>query len=385
MKIPNASSMLKVTFLDVSIATRALSDGLAISYYYINPRQIEPERFTYITPCWTCYSYSHSTADCHVKNKKICSTCGSAGHDFRSCTSTAAPTCSNCKSDHHTLAAKCPVRKDILSKKLKEETKKPSGTSPTYAAIAKIQSTTSKILQATQQSSPPPLTTQPPPDDISTKFYYCMMFAHMQNAAKPGSFNTTINELLALNNMPSFNFPASPPSAEILKIIPKIVSFEAPDDLKELIIDNDDASSFESFNQHSLDNIQDSTTPPIRRLARRGGANIIPSPPLTTTQMDQSEATIPPQSSIHSVEETPTLNEPSMLQPPTKTSPAITRRINTEDQHRDQYLHWKDITFYTTPDQEPTMNVDTLYEKLLDSTVEFTNRKEPIAPSQHSR
>ncbi|XP_069937649.1 uncharacterized protein [Cherax quadricarinatus] len=95
VKIPNASSMLKITFLDVHMAARALSDGLAI-YYFINPRQIEPERFNHITPCWTCYSYNHSTTDCHVKNK-ICSTCGSEGHDLRSCTTTSAPTCINCK------------------------------------------------------------------------------------------------------------------------------------------------------------------------------------------------------------------------------------------------------------------------------------------------
>nr|XP_053633282.1 mucin-2-like [Cherax quadricarinatus]XP_053633283.1 mucin-2-like [Cherax quadricarinatus] len=250
----------------------------------------------YITPCWTCYSYSHSTADCHVKNKKICSTCGSAGHDFLSCTSTAAPTCINCKSDHHTLAAKCPVRKDILSKKLKEETKNSSGTSPTYAAIAKIQSTTSKILQATQQSSPRILqaSTQPsstvitPPTCDVTKIHYCLLYAHMQNMAVPGSFNSTINELFALNNLPSFTFPASPPSEEILKFTKNLIA----------------NSSAEVPSTPPTSDVNPTTT------------NEKPPPPPPLTESNQSEALPPETSSNSSTEVENEATPPSSTPPP---------------------------------------------------------------------
>ncbi|KAK8747075.1 hypothetical protein OTU49_016977, partial [Cherax quadricarinatus] len=148
-KISNASFMLKITFSDVSMAAQALSDGLAISYYHIHPSHIEQERFTYISHCWTCYSYKHTTKDCPVKDKKFCSKCGNDGHDFRSCTITTAPSCLNCKGNHHTLAAKCPLRKEIIVKKTK--VLKNTSNSPTYAAMTKPQTDTTKTLHANLQ------------------------------------------------------------------------------------------------------------------------------------------------------------------------------------------------------------------------------------------
>lgn len=81
-KIPNASSMLKITFTDVNKAAQALVDGMAIFCYYINPSHIEAERYQHITQCWDCCSYLHSK-DCIIIDKKFWSTFGCERHDFK--------------------------------------------------------------------------------------------------------------------------------------------------------------------------------------------------------------------------------------------------------------------------------------------------------------
>lgn len=57
------------------------------------------------------------------------------------------------------------------------------------------------------------------PDCI--KSILCIIYAHIENIAKPGSFNTTINEVFKLNNIPELTFPTYPPSLEILDSISK--------------------------------------------------------------------------------------------------------------------------------------------------------------------
>ncbi|XP_069938176.1 uncharacterized protein [Cherax quadricarinatus] len=331
-RIPNASSMIKITFSNIDMATQALANGLAISYYHIHPRHIEPERFAHVSPCWNCYSYQHSTKDCPIKDKKFCSTCGKEGHNFKACTTTnATPTCLNCKGTHHTLAAKCPLRKEVMSKKIKEETKKNSPKSPTYTAISKLQSDTTRILQATQQSSLSSNSLSALPDAAPSKVLYCMMYAHLANAANPGTFNTTINELFRLNNMPSFNFPDSPTSQDFLKIIPNIANFT-------------------------------STSGPNPNSAPKN----TPEPrPVTTATSQQPPTTSQTANTLDSQPPLDTITVETIEQEFPDESP------DEADSDDSSTPSWENLTFYTSPSNADTMTCSELYKGLGDGTVKY--------------
>lgn len=45
-----------------------------------------------------------------------------------------------------------------------------------------------------------------------------MLHTHLINILWPGSYNTAINKLLRLNNLPTVNLPENPPSLQILSI-----------------------------------------------------------------------------------------------------------------------------------------------------------------------
>nr|XP_053645245.1 uncharacterized protein LOC128697520 [Cherax quadricarinatus] len=335
--------MLKVTFTDVNMAATALNEGLAIYYYYISPTYIEAEIYHYIQHCWNCY-YLHTTKACPVKDKKFCTTCGSEGHAFSSCTAAAPtqPACLNCKSnDHHTLAAKCRTRKDIM-KKQDATKKKSTNNTPTYAAIAKLQADTTKLLQATTQ---PASTTITPPTCDVTKIHYCLLYAHMQNMAVPGSFNSMV-ELFALNNMPSFTFPALPPSEEILKFTKDLVT---------------------------TSNVAD-PTPPSTSDVTPTTSNEKPSPPPLLIETDQSEASSPETSSYLSTEDD---NEYS-LSPSTipnkkeKTAKKSSRNSrHDKDEDTKKYTSWTGINFCTT-EKYQDMLLHELYSHLIEKKVKFT-------------
>lgn len=116
-KFDKIKHMLKIRFTEISMAKKAIDQGFAAFHYFIPPNQIEPEQFIPITPCWTCYGYSHQTKDCPAKETKVCSECASPDHTFRECTNRENPKCVNCGGGHRTLAAQCPVRRDLIKKR----------------------------------------------------------------------------------------------------------------------------------------------------------------------------------------------------------------------------------------------------------------------------
>ena len=77
------------------------------------PRQIEKEIFNRLTPCYNCNEYDHKTQSCPKEKKIICANCGQTGHHQNICTSESSK-CINCGGTHKTLAAVCPVRKDLI-------------------------------------------------------------------------------------------------------------------------------------------------------------------------------------------------------------------------------------------------------------------------------
>nr|XP_053645298.1 uncharacterized protein LOC128697552 [Cherax quadricarinatus]XP_053645299.1 uncharacterized protein LOC128697552 [Cherax quadricarinatus]XP_053645300.1 uncharacterized protein LOC128697552 [Cherax quadricarinatus]XP_053645301.1 uncharacterized protein LOC128697552 [Cherax quadricarinatus]XP_053645302.1 uncharacterized protein LOC128697552 [Cherax quadricarinatus] len=214
--------------------------------------------------------------------------------------------------------------------------KKPTSNTPTYAAIAKIQATTTKLLQASTQSASTIIT--PPTCDV-TKIHYCLLYAHIQNMAVPGSFNSTINELFALNNIPAFIFPASPPSEEILKFTKDLINTSTPA----------------------------APTPPTTSDVTPTTSNEkFPSSPLLK-ETDQSEA-FPPETSSHlSIED-----EDENVHSPALTIPSQDPRFDTvPDEDDDKYTDWGRVSFCTTVNYPQDMEPDELKSHLINKTVKY--------------
>ena len=73
VKFPNIPYMLKVRFTDISMAKKAIDQGIKILWFSIPSHQVEEENFIPITPCWNCYHYDHTVKDCPNKETMFCS------------------------------------------------------------------------------------------------------------------------------------------------------------------------------------------------------------------------------------------------------------------------------------------------------------------------
>lgn len=70
--------------------------------------------------CYKCYSYEHLYKEWPKdQNFKICSECSSYDHTYRERKDNTKK-CVTCNQQHRTLAAKCPVRKDLRKKQCKK-------------------------------------------------------------------------------------------------------------------------------------------------------------------------------------------------------------------------------------------------------------------------
>lgn len=136
------------------MARKAMTPAICIYSYHLSDSQIAQEQFFPITPCWICYRYDHLAKDCKEKNIKKCSECATIGHMFRECTNKAHPKCLNCAGDHRTLAAACPIRKNLIKTKREEAMKKKGEQQKdkTYAAVTKLQSDIPKMVESRQET-----------------------------------------------------------------------------------------------------------------------------------------------------------------------------------------------------------------------------------------
>ena len=214
VNFPNMPSMLKIRFSDIRMARKAIELGLSIGEYHLNSDNIEMEDFIQLTPCWACYRYDHSIKDCKEKNIKRCSECAAVGHTFRECKEKINLKCLNCDGPHRTLAAACPIRKEKI-KEIREQrkaNKKQFETeNKTYCAVTKL----SKDLPKLTVPEQPTLNLQ---SDMSFKAMVILIHAHLANIAQPGSFGTTVKNLLKKNNLPIVHLPDDAPSSEIFRI-----------------------------------------------------------------------------------------------------------------------------------------------------------------------
>ncbi|XP_069952041.1 mucin-5B-like [Cherax quadricarinatus] len=164
------------------------------------------------------------------------------------------------------------------------------------------------------------------------------MYAHVQNIAEPGSFNSTINELFKLNNIPGFTFPASPPSNEIIKSTANVANITAATPLPQASLDTE------------MDQSETTETPATPT------NESLPPPTSTASATDQSETL------------------PSPVQPPAKkakTQETSDASHGATDTAIAQVQVLKGVYFYTT--NQNRMQSSEINQRLQDGTVKYTN------------
>ena len=206
IKIPNAPKILKIRAETTDMVKRAEEKGILIWNQSIPPNNVQKEIYIFLNICYKCYSFEHRTEDCLTPNIIICSECAAPSHTFKDCTSQVKK-CINCQGDHRTLAAKCPIRKNLL--KEKEKTIRERSRSRSRSRQRTYAQATAASIETKKQT----VTGLSREDQV--KIYSSITYAHMVEGILPGSFNTTIKEMYRLNDLPAVRFPNYIPSPNI--------------------------------------------------------------------------------------------------------------------------------------------------------------------------
>ena len=193
IKIPNASHLLKIVFVKAESADRAVIQGIKIQFQRFSGGSIEKEMFVAVVPCYRCYSYEHPKRGCSKpQSYKICSNCANEGHIYNECTSSVFK-CVNCSGEHRTLAAKCPVRKDLIRKRIKEKRK------------TQVETRAFRVAQPTVMTNWVPKM----PENYLAVMAAAITIAEKREMEEPGVFQYIINEMCKANNIPEVRFPES--------------------------------------------------------------------------------------------------------------------------------------------------------------------------------
>ena len=107
---------MKVRLGTSAMAHKVLGNGLPVLNQRVKPNQIEREIFVKITPCTNCYKYDHVTSRCPQEKMLLSAFCRGRNHKQKDCKK-ETPKCLNCGEQHRTLAAICPVRKELIKEK----------------------------------------------------------------------------------------------------------------------------------------------------------------------------------------------------------------------------------------------------------------------------
>lgn len=164
------------------------------------------EEYTPLTVCDRCQAVEkHVTSQCpEPASCKVCSECGSRQHSYRACDA-EVKFCVNCKTEGHSARAmKCPVRKQALKVKRAARTESnnnPTSPSASYASTAKRPSVAVSSVPAQHGTSP----------------VVCLVNAHLRNAVRPGTFQTSLSADLARNGLPDVQLDPDQPSKEIIR------------------------------------------------------------------------------------------------------------------------------------------------------------------------
>ena len=193
IKTPNSQHMLKIVFNTTEDADKAVRDGLQIKYQRFQGRNIEKEVFIPVVPCYRCYSYEHQKRNCPKSDHyKICSNCAREGHTYGDCNEEIFK-CINCGQNYRTLAAKCPIRKDIIRTKIRER---------------RARSQSVKRGETARTVTPHDIIrTHKLPENYLAVMAATINLADKREAEVPGIFTYIVDEMLRANNIPDVIFP----------------------------------------------------------------------------------------------------------------------------------------------------------------------------------
>ena len=200
IKMKNTAPIIKIVCKNENMAQKSTQNGLYAGYTRIPPHKIAIEEYTDLLLCFHCYEYeSHPTYQCpHKDEKKPCSECSSKNHDFTQCTQTFKK-CLNCNGPHKTTAMRCPYRKlKMEEKKNKIVEEKDLIENRSYANV--IQS----VIKNQEKPTPQIVNVN---NDHGFKSTFCIIYAHIQNLAQPGTFTQHLHQILKANNLPQMNIP----------------------------------------------------------------------------------------------------------------------------------------------------------------------------------
>ena len=157
IKISNAPKILKIKAEGSEMDRLACEKGILIYNQSIPPANVDKEIFVYLSPCYKCYKYSHTTDKCPTPDIEVCSECASKEHTFRDCRSPNKK-CLNCGEPHRTFAARCPIRRKLIREKTQEIRERSKSRSRnrtdnrSYAQVASVQNQNQTNIQDTKHN-----------------------------------------------------------------------------------------------------------------------------------------------------------------------------------------------------------------------------------------
>ena len=108
IKVIPRPHLIKARLATLADAEKLKNQGIKVYSRIIPSYDIETERFTEVTQCYKCLSFSHRTNQC-TATTETCSKCADKGHSYRNCQSNTVKCC-NCGGDHPAVAFKCPAK-----------------------------------------------------------------------------------------------------------------------------------------------------------------------------------------------------------------------------------------------------------------------------------
>ena len=182
-------------FNNTQDADKAVQDGLQIKYQKFQNRNIEKEVFVPVVPCYRCYSYEHQKRNCPKSDQyKICSNCAGEDHTYNDC-NVEFFKCINCGQNHRTLAAKCPIRKDIIRAKIRERRAR--------SQSAKRGETTHPV------TSHDVIRAHKLPENYLAVMAATITLADKREIEVPENFTYIVDQMLKVNDIPEVVFPDS--------------------------------------------------------------------------------------------------------------------------------------------------------------------------------
>ena len=192
VKIPNNPKLMKIICESPRVADEMVEKGMTIFSQRFMGRSLEKEVFINVTPCLRCYKYDHHIKQCTAPvTYKVCSECAETGHRYSECRSVQKK-CLNCGQNHKTLAFKCPIRKDIVKKKLNERKGK-----------------TQRVPEPDLRKAIESQIREDLPDNYLTVIASAVTLADMREQECPGTFQYVMDEMYRANNLPKVKIPST--------------------------------------------------------------------------------------------------------------------------------------------------------------------------------